>query len=108
MNLCSFHGRGTLNGAIPNEALVKLAERSAEEAGIPHQRFASLGIITETAYIQMECGGVACLDLGIPARYTHSPVEICSLSDIENMGRLLAATISNIAEDMDVSRYRID
>lgn len=108
VNLYSFHGRGTLNGMIPNERLVKLAERSAEEAGIPHQRFAALGMITESAYVQMECEGIACLDLGFPARYTHSPIETCSLSDIENLGRLTAAVISNIDANMDVSRYSIE
>lgn len=108
VNLYNFHGRGTLNGMIPNERLVTLAEKSAEEAGIPHQRFASLGIITESAYIQMECDGIACLDFGFPARYTHSPIETCALPDIENLGKLVAATISNIAADMDISRYRIE
>lgn len=107
VNLYSFHGRGTLNGMIPNERLVRLAEESAERANIPHQRFASLGIITESAYIQMECDGIACLDLGFPARYTHSPIETCALPDIENLGKLLAETVSNIAADMDVSRYDI-
>ena len=46
-------------------------ETAAAESDIPHQRFASLGIITESAYVQMECDGVACLDLGFPARYTN-------------------------------------
>lgn len=107
VNLYNFHGRGTLNGMIPNERLVALAEKSAEDAGIPHQRFASLGIITESAYIQMECDGIACLDLGFPARYTHSPIETCALPDIENLSRLVAAAVSSIPADMDVSRYSI-
>lgn len=108
INLYNFHGRGTLNGMIPNERLVALAEKSADSTGIPYQRFASLGIITESAYIQMECDGIACLDFGFPARYTHSPVETCSLADIENLGKLLAAVVSNIAPDMDISRYSIE
>lgn len=68
-----------------------LPEECALRENIPHQRFASLGIITESAYVQMENEGVACLDLGYPARYTHSPVETCSLSDIKNLGLLAAA-----------------
>ena len=108
INLYNFHGRGTLNGMIPHEGLVKLAEESAIKAGIPHQRFASLGIITESAYIQMENDGAACLDLGFPARYTHSPIETCSLSDIKNLGLLSAATIKAITPEFSVYRYSID
>lgn len=108
VNLYSFHGRGTLNGTIPHEGLVMLAEQSADKAGIPHQRFASLGIITDSAYVQMEGEGISCLDMGFPARYTHSPVETCSVSDIENLGRLVAATAGAIDRNFDVNRYRID
>lgn len=108
INLYNFHGRGTLNGMIPHEGLVKLAEASANKEGIPHQRFASLGIITESAYVQMENDGAACLDLGFPARYTHSPIETCSLSDIENLGRLAAAIAKAVTPEFSLNRYSID
>ncbi len=108
INLYNFHGRGTLNGMIPNENLVKLAETVADEQRIPHQRFASLGIITESAYLQMEGEGTACLDLGFPARYTHSPVEVASISDIENLGKLVAALVSSIDGNTDLNRYSLD
>lgn len=107
INLYNFHGRGTLNGMIPHEGLVQLAEKQAEEEGIPHQRFASLGIITESAYIQMENEGAACLDLGFPARYTHSPIETCSLKDIENLGKLAAAIGRGLSPAFAVDRYAI-
>lgn len=107
VNLYNFHGRGTLNGMIPNENLVNMAEKAAEDNGIPHQRFASLGIITESAYIQMEGRGVACLDFGFPARYTHSPVEVASLSDIENLGKLVAFLSLAFDKDTDLNRYHI-
>lgn len=107
VNLYSFHGRGTLNGTIPHEGLVKLAEQTAEKENIPYQRFASLGIITDSAYVQMEGEGISCLDMGFPARYTHSPVEVCSIRDIENLGRLVAAVAGAIGADFDLNRYRI-
>ena len=69
------------------------------------QRFASLGIITDSAYVQMEGEGISCLDLGFPARYTHTPVEVCSISDVENLGRLVAAMVSRINADFDLNRY---
>ena len=108
VNLYNFHGRGTLNGMIPNENLVRLAETAAAESDIPHQRFASLGIITESAYVQMECDGVACLDLGFPARYTHSPIEVVSISDIENLGKLVAAMAMNLKTGFPLERYAIE
>lgn len=108
INLYNFHGRGTLNGMIPHEGLVRLAEETAIKEGIPHQRFASLGIITESAYIQMENNGAACLDLGFPARYTHSPIETCSISDIQNLGKLVASIVKALSPDFQVGRYTLD
>ncbi len=105
VNYYSFHGRGTLNGTLPHEGLTLLAHRVAAEQHIPVQRFASLGIITDSAYVQMEGEGIACLDLGFPARYTHTPVEVCSVSDIENLGRLVAAIAGALDADFSLNRY---
>ena len=105
VNYYSFHGRGTLNGTLPHEGLTLLAHRVAKEKGIPVQRFASLGIITDSAYVQMEGEGIACLDLGFPARYTHTPVEVCSLNDIRNLGRLVAAIAGAVDTEFSLSRY---
>lgn len=108
VNLYNFHGRGTLNGMIPNENLVNLAEKVAVDNNIPHQRFAALGIITESAYIQMEENGIACVDLGFPARYTHTPVEVVSLLDIENLGNLVVAMTHGLKANFPLSRYTIE
>ena len=106
VNYYSFHGRGTLNGTLPHEGLTKLAHRAASEEGLPVQRFASLGIITDSAYVQMEGEeGIACLDLGFPARYTHTPAEVCSLSDVENLGRLVAALCARLNSGFSLNRY---
>ena len=37
---------------------------------------------------------VISLDLAFPARYTHSPVEMCDLRDLEELVRLLEKTVS--------------
>ncbi|MBQ9942431.1 MAG: M20/M25/M40 family metallo-hydrolase, partial [Christensenellaceae bacterium] len=105
VNFYNFHGRGTLNGTIAHEGLSKLAIKTAEDEGIPFQRFASLGMLTDLAYVQMENQGIACLDMGFPARYTHTPVEMCSVSDITGLGVLLAKMICNIKADFNVNRY---
>ena len=99
----NFHGRGTLNGTIPHPAMVRLFERTAEEKGIAFQRYASIGMLTDMAYVQLEGTGVYGIDIGIPCRYTHTPVETCNLQDLETTAQLVFAAVHNM-KDMDLSR----
>lgn len=103
--LYTFHGRGTLNGTIPHQGLVDLTHSTAEDEGIPLQRFAGLGILTDTAYVQLEGNGMASLELGFPTRYTHTPVEVANIQDIIQLGELLAALIRRIDPSFDLNRY---
>lgn len=105
VGLYSFHGRGTLNGTLPHEPMFKLAKKTAGEEGLHLQRFASLGILTDSAYIQLEGEGVACLELGFPARYTHTPVEVCDVNDIDALATLCAGMMRRVGEDFQLSRY---
>ncbi|NLD88578.1 MAG: M42 family metallopeptidase [Clostridiales bacterium] len=105
VGLYSFHGRGTLNGTLPHEGLFKLAKTAAANAGVPLQRFAGLGILTDMAYLQLEGEGAACLELGFPARYTHSPVEVCDPSDIDKLA-ILASEMARLVDiDFELDRY---
>lgn len=80
----NYHGRGTLNGIVPNEALVHFLESVCEEGGIPYQREVARGLLTETAYIAISGSrGVATVNISVPTRYAHTPVETASLRDIE-------------------------
>ena len=105
VQLYSFHGRGTLNGTLPHEGLFRLAKETAAAHGIALQRFAALGILTDMSYLQLEGPGVACLELGFPARYTHSPVEVCDTADLDGLARLTAAMVSSIDERFSLNRY---
>jgi len=96
MSLYSFHGRGTLNGTIPHPALVELFEKTAAAEKINLQRSAHIGALTDSSYVQVTGTGVACIDLGFPTRYTHSSLEVCDLSDLEGLARLLVAGIARI------------
>jgi putative aminopeptidase len=104
MSLYSFHGRGTLNGTIPHPALVSLFERAADHAGLPLQRSAQVGVLTDSSYVQLVHGGVAAIDLGFPCRYTHSALEVCDLSDLVGLAALLVAGISSIEADFSLNR----
>ncbi|MEG0750709.1 MAG: M20/M25/M40 family metallo-hydrolase [Oscillospiraceae bacterium] len=105
ISLYNFHGRGTLNGTIAHRGLYLLALRCAQENNIPVQEFAALGILTDAAYVQLENDYIACIDIGFPARYAHSPVECCDLSDIERMSELVIAMARNINDSLSSSRY---
>jgi len=91
VSLFSFHGRGTLNGLIPHPGMVALAENHAAGLGLPLQRSAHTGALTETAYVQIAGPGVACLDLGFPMRYSHSALEVADMADLAGLTRLVRA-----------------
>jgi putative aminopeptidase len=104
MSLYSFHGRGTLNGTIPHPALVSLFERAADHAGLPLQRSAQVGVLTDSSYVQLVHHGVAAIDLGFPCRYTHSALEVCDLSDLVSLSALLVAGLSSIEAGFSLNR----
>ena len=105
MSLYSFHGRGTLNGVIPHPALVRLMEAAAQSRGLPLQRAATTGVLTDLSYIQfMGPDGVACLDVGFPMRYTHSALELVDLSDLAGLVDLLDGALAQITPGFDLTR----
>ena len=104
MSLYSFHGRGTLNGLIPHPALVSLFAATAAREGLALQRSAHIGALTETSYVQLVGEGVAAIDLGFPVRYTHSSLEVCDLSDLVGLTRLLVAGIGRIDRTFSLDR----
>ena len=91
VSLFSFPGRGTLNGLIPHPGMVALAETHAAANGLPLQRSAHTGALTETSYVQIAGPGVACLDLGFPMRYSHSALEVVDMADLAGLTRLVRA-----------------
>ena len=105
VGLYNFHGRGTLNGCIGHAGLYKHAIKCAKERDIPLQEFASLGMLTDTAYVQMEGQYVGCLDMGFPARYTHTPSECADLKDITALAELVTSMVTTIEADFYMSRF---
>jgi putative aminopeptidase FrvX len=104
VGMFSFHGRGTLNGLIPNPKLVRLVACAAGERGIPLQKHIFFGGFTDASYAQLEGRGIPAIDLGIPTRYTHSPVETCSLRDMQQGVELLEHFVATLPEGTDLSR----
>ena len=104
MSLYSFHGRGTLNGVIPHPALVRLMEETAHQHGMPLQRSAQTGILTDLSYVQLEGEGVASIDMGYPMRASHSAREICDLNDLVALTELLDRAIARIGPGFSLNR----
>jgi putative aminopeptidase FrvX len=100
----SFHGRGTLGGLVPHPALVRAVEHAAEGAAVPLQYDAMIGVITDAAFLPMATAeGIAAVGIGIPCRYTHSPVETAQLSDVEQCVELLTSLLPRLT-DIDLAR----
>ena len=70
-----------------------------------NQQIRSLGILTDSAYIQLEGQGVACLEMGFPARYTHTPVEVCDVRDIDALATVCAGMMRRIDKTFQINRY---
>jgi putative aminopeptidase len=104
LSLYSFHSRGTLNGLVPHPALVRDVLAVAERIGTDLQRTTMFGALTDASYVQLVGTGVACIDLGLPARFTHTPIETCDLRDVASLIRLLGAWVQGIDRSFDFDR----
>jgi endoglucanase len=51
---------------------------------------------TDANAIQVNRAGAAAALMSIPNRYMHTPVEVCSLKDLDNGVNLLVATLRAI------------
>ncbi len=100
----SFHGRGTLNGLIPNPKLIQFVTDSAESENLPLQHNVFLGGLTDSSYLAVIREGIPCVDIGIPKRYSHAPIEMASKTDLENTVGLLFTMIHRMDNSLDLSR----
>lgn len=107
ISLYSFHGRGTLNGVIPHPAMVRLFEDAAEGAGLPLQRSAQVGVLTDLSYVQLTGAGVASIDIGYPMRYSHSSLEVVDLGDLEGLTRLILEALPRITPAFPLNRDEV-
>lgn len=83
-----------------NRVLRKIVCDVADEHDIPYQK--SLGRFiyggTDASAVQLQCGGVATININIPCRYIHSPVELCHKKDIESAVNIIMYSIQEIAD----------
>ena len=91
-------GVGLHAKADNNPVLRRIAKEVAIKKQIPYQitlgRFTYGG--TDTSPLQIQNGGVATLNVNIPCRYMHSPVEMCHKSDVESAIRLIISLVEEL------------
>jgi putative aminopeptidase FrvX len=90
------------SGPNTNPVVEKLLKDAAKKTKSPYQPAPSprpLGNDANT--IQISRGGVAAASLGIPNRYMHTQVEVCSYKDLEAAVKILAYFISHITPKTD-------
>ncbi len=83
---------------ISHPLVTNLLEKVAMEQKIPYQQEIFMGIGTDAGAIHMTSTGVSTGVVSIPSRYTHTPIEIVDLDDLENTVRLVEAFVEASAE----------
>ncbi len=104
INTYTFHPRGPLVGTLPNPKLLDRMLSTARTHGLPHQLGTFFGGLTDASYIQYTGEGVPAIEIGIPIRYTHAPIEVASLADVRATIELVTAFIQELGPDLDLAR----
>jgi endoglucanase len=76
---------------------------NAEAEGIPYQMSYQLGGTDASAMAQTK-SGIPAITVGIPRRYSHSPVELFDLNDMENLVKILVTSLEALKPGFDLHR----
>ena len=86
-------------GSANHPSLVELARDAAEESGIDVQLQATGSRTGTDAYAFYTArGGIPALNLGIPNRYMHTPVEVIDTADLDAVADLLGTMAVGAAD----------
>lgn len=89
-------------GPNVNPIVERMLIASAKKGKIGFQHSPSSKLLGNDANaIQVARGGIAAGSVGIPNRYMHTQVEVCSLKDLENSAKLLANFVKSISANTD-------
>jgi putative aminopeptidase FrvX len=87
-------------GGANHPVLVESMRESADAANIPVQLQATGSRTgTDADAIFTERGGIPSLNLGLPNRYMHTPVEVIDTADLDALAELLGAFVADIEDD---------
>lgn len=85
------NARGYLVPRAMRDAVIAAAER----ADVPYQLRVSAGGISDASAAHLVAGGIPTIDLAIPRRYSHSPVELLDLRDLAAAVALVEELVTN-------------
>ncbi len=97
---CGAMGGGCMIGFSPvlDRELSQTFKTIAEKRCLPYQIEVMSGTTgTNADRFSVNKSGVKAVTLSIPLKYMHTPVEIISLSDVENTAQLIAAYITEVS-----------
>lgn len=90
------------SGPNTNPVVEKMLKDAAKKAKIPYQISPNSKLLGNDANsIQVSRAGVAAASIGIPNRYMHTQAEICSMKDLDNAAKLIAAFVKSIGPKTD-------
>ncbi|MDE6763949.1 MAG: M20/M25/M40 family metallo-hydrolase [Oscillospiraceae bacterium] len=96
---CGKMGGGCMIGFSPvlDRELSQRLKAVAEKNSLPYQIEVMSGTTgTNADRFSVNKSGVKAVTLSIPLKYMHTPVEVISLSDVENTAQLIAAYIMEV------------
>ena len=80
-------GRGSAN----HPSLVSLAREAGDDEGVDYQlQAAGVRTGTDADGVFTQRGGIPSLNVGVPNRYMHTPVEVVDLDDLDDVADLCA------------------
>lgn len=97
---CGKLDKGCMIGISPtlDKELSKKMINIAKNKNIPHQLEVMSGLTgTNADRFSVNASGVKAVTLSIPLRYMHTPVEVISLTDVENTSMLIAEYLKEVS-----------
>ena len=95
-------GPSVMRGANANPIVFNMIREACDKSNIPFQvDVTGGGTGTDGNAMQLNRAGMAVGIVGVPLRYMHTPVELLSLTDVENCAKLMAAYCRLVKPDTD-------
>ncbi len=88
--------RASIMGHVADRRIFNLLLETAEEEGLPYQMEVTTMAVTDAATVHLSRAGIPTGEVLIPRRYSHSPIEVASIKDIENAARLVSSSLKRI------------
>jgi endoglucanase len=77
---------------------------TAEKEKIPYQIGAGISGTSDIATTQQSGSGIPTVSLCLPRRYSHSPIEVFDLMDLQNLVKLLVSALKSVKTGFNLER----